>query len=466
MPQEAEKLPKPEKQEKPIKENQALSVEDFQEKAETKVDKLKKSNAEKIDQLTEMVKDQPDSQLSKIQTKLKQMNLEAEENLKKLYSQLKQIKQSHSDLEPEKSFSQKTDALKKEKQEYSKNIAETSANIQTKIDILGETILMQKEKQEPNPEEIKLHLKNLMGSLHEFSNLADPLLDENQEHYKVLTEKMVNTIRLKLKVGDKNIEQIFSDVFHEFSDFIDEELGAGYIRGQREKGLPVNVEEASRFIYGRSSKEVERIKEKNRKQVVEKINELKEKGEIEIKDISDLHAIYNKSIVTKDMSQMRKSEYISFGKRVGTLPQDVEKEMLSLVERINTLFDKRALGMSKSLYTINVAKIHNIMLDIHPFADRNGSTALMLMEVLMAREGYTPSDKREKDYYKKVRKVLNNNPVAMATVGYEQFLINQKYGYYKGETTKKPEKQSLYEKMVNKKRQRIKDFKKQMKKYK
>ncbi|HMB26155.1 MAG TPA: hypothetical protein VKP03_01935, partial [Patescibacteria group bacterium] len=172
MPQEAEKLPKPEKQEKPIKENQALSVEDFQEKAETKVDKLKKSNAEKIDQLTEMVKDQPDSQLSKIQTKLKQMNLEAEENLKKLYSQLKQIKQSHSDLEPEKSFSQKTDALKKEKQEYSKNIAETSANIQTKIDILGETILMQKEKQEPNPEEIKLHLKNLMGSLHEFSNLA------------------------------------------------------------------------------------------------------------------------------------------------------------------------------------------------------------------------------------------------------------------------------------------------------
>src|SRR6056297_2467826 len=416
MPQEAEKLPK---QEKPIKENQALSVEDFQEKAETKVDKLKKSNAEKIDQLTEMVKDQPDSQLSKIQTKLKQMNLEAEENLKKLYSQLKQIKQSHSDLEPEKSFSQKTDTL-----------------------------------------------KNLMGSLHEFSNLADPLLDENQEHYKVLTEKMVNTIRLKLKVGDKNIEQIFSDVFHEFSDFIDEELVAGYIKGQREKGLPVNVEEASRFIYGRSSKEVERIKEKNRKKVVEKINELKEKGEIEIKDISDLHAIYNKSIVPKDMSQMRKSEYISFGKRVGTLPQDVEKEMLSLVERINTLFDKRALGMSKSLYTINVAKIHNIMLDIHPFADRNGSTALMLMEVLMAREGYTPSDKREKDYYKKVRKVLNNNPVAMATVGYEQFLINQKYGYYKGETTKKPEKQSLYEKMVNKKRQRIKDFKKQMKKYK
>ena len=62
--------------------------------------------------------------------------------------------------------------------------------------------------------------------------------------------------------------------------------------------------------------------------------------------------------------------------------------------------------MSTLRYGIEAAKLHNDLLDIHPFADRNGSTSLLFLETLMARRGYVPDIKRQKSYYKNLHTIL------------------------------------------------------------
>jgi len=54
----------------------------------------------------------------------------------------------------------------------------------------------------------------------------------------------------------------------------------------------------------------------------------------------------------------------------------------------------------------------------------------------MARRGYKPSEKRDKDFYKTVKKALGNNPVAIGLILYEMGLIEYVPGYFKGKTTK------------------------------
>ena len=163
---------------------------------------------------------------------------------------------------------------------------------------------------------------------------------------------------------------------------------------------------------------------------------MKEEGAITTDTITELHEINNRGIVPKSFSDFRSGSMgVTFGKRIGTLPKDVLQEVEGVVERANSLLEgRRNKKYSKTDFQIATAMLHNQLLDIHPFPDRNGSTSLLLMELLMSHQGYKPSPKREGNYYKTVRRTLGHNPVAIGVVGYEHYLIANKPGHFEGDT--------------------------------
>lgn len=302
-----------------------------------------------------------------------------------------------------------------------------------------EKAILTNEEKEKQVEQVKEQLREIMAEIHELYNQADPAAEENKTIYNELIAKMKAVLTLKSR-ADEITSRAFSEIFYEFSDFIDNAFVLKYIQAaeeQRKKGQgkATSFEHATQEIYGRTVEEVEEIKNKNRAEIAKKIKELAQKPYLELGDIEELHVINNHSIVPASISKMRRNpgENVAFGTRVGLLPEDVPIEMQSVIDRANELFDKRALGMSKARYEAVAAKLHNEMLDIHPFLDRNGSTALLFLEAIMAREDYDPPAKRDKDYYRKLRKVVNNNPVAISAVAYEQYSIKYRPGYFASE---------------------------------
>jgi hypothetical protein len=83
-----------------------------------------------------------------------------------------------------------------------------------------------------------------------------------------------------------------------------------------------------------------------------------------------------------------------------------------------------------------VAKLHNRLLDIHPFLDRNGSTCLLFVELLMAAHGgYIPPTDRIKNYNTNLSMILKNS-LAVAVVNYEHYKIEHQFGHYKSKSLK------------------------------
>ena len=118
--------------------------------------------------------------------------------------------------------------------------------------------------------------------------------------------------------------------------------------------------------------------------------------------------------------------------------------------------------LSDMRYEIVAATLHNDLLDIHPFSDRNGSTSILFLELIMAKSGYVPSMKREKDYYKHLRKILDDNLLAISVVKHQHRKIGSKFGYFQGETI--PESQKpIYEKCVDLLRNRHMEYEKERK---
>jgi hypothetical protein len=299
-------------------------------------------------------------------------------------------------------------------------------------------------------ENVKDRLRSVMADLHQLYKKANPLENNNAETYKQVNEKMDAVLTLKSR-ADEITSQAFSEIFYEFSDFIDNAFVLNYMKYLAENKQWKSTEAIAQSLYGRSMEEVEKIKAKNRVAVVEKLEELAQKPYITLEQIEELHAINNHGIVPKNFSRIRRNpgEDVVFGARLGLLPEDVIPALQTVTNRANDLFDKRALGISKKHYEVAAAKIHNDILDIHPFLDRNGSTALLVLELMMMREGYKPPKEREKNYYKILRKMLNNNLVAIGAVGYEQYLIKYKPGYFASERIlSDKEKKSCYEKII------------------
>lgn len=355
---------------------------------------------------------------------------------------------------PTEVFGSAAAALKKELgiEAREKAAFESVENIESRLKTLDSLITAEARDKKEQIEDIKNELRSVIEEIHNLYKLIDPAEARHQETYDVLKSHMDAVLTLKKK-ADELSSQAFSEIFYEFSDFIDNALVHNYITYKKSQHLEVSAEHATQEIYGRTKEEVEQIKAKNRVDVAEKIEELANKPYIDLADIEELHAINNRSIVPEDFSQMRSKagDNIVFGQRVGLLPRDVGPEMQGVVDRMNELFDKKALGMSKAQYEIQAAKLHNDILDIHPFKDRNGSTSLMVLELMMAREGYKPPAERDKDYYRSLRKMLDNNVVAIGAVGYEQYCIKYKPGYFASERIiSDKEKKKFYETVIEK----------------
>lgn len=301
----------------------------------------------------------------------------------------------------------------------------------------------------PTPEKLKSGLREVMATLHAISRQLPWSNKENAQVWEKIYNEF-NDIRLSKK-GSRDfgteIEGAFRETFDEFSDFIEDEIVAYRIRHGGG-----SIEDVTREMYGRTQEEMEALKRRNREAVVEAMGKMKEKPGVDIEMLEQLHSLNNKGVVPKEFSKLREdADSISFfGKagRMGLMGPDVKPFMQEMIDRANDLIDRDAIGdVSKTRYEIEAAGLHNDMLDMHPFGDRNGSTSLLFLELMMTRKGYEPSPERQKDYYKHLSNVVGYNPVAMAVVGYEQYKINHVPGYYEGPTVD-PAKKAEYEKIL------------------
>lgn len=305
-----------------------------------------------------------------------------------------------------------------------------------------------------SPERVREELESMMS---EMAGLSRALPPERPE-WNELTKRYKRLLEVK-KGSSTEISRAFSETFDRFNDFIEDEFVAKAIRQISQKEGSANIAKVMEMVYGRTKEEVEAIKQKNRERTVELMDAMKEQPYISFEDIRKLHQSNNRGIVPKSYSRLREGateehpeEQIGFGKRFGTFVEDLPEEIAAFEKRVEQLIDAALVkNMSDAQYEIAVAKLHNELLDIHPFGDRNGSTALLFIELMMARKGYEPPKKREPSYYKALGKALDYNPVAMSVVGYQQYKISYEFGYFEGEAVKtKKDKYELAKSVIKK----------------
>ncbi|MEY4744094.1 MAG: hypothetical protein RL272_39 [Candidatus Parcubacteria bacterium] len=320
------------------------------------------------------------------------------------------------------------------------------------------------EQEKADPEKLKGNLREAMATLNALSKQLPFDKPENEAVWARIYEQF-DGFRLARKTEAKagtDAARAFSEIFEEFSGFIDDDIIA--YRLARSPGA--SIEHVTQDTYGRSKEEVEAMKQANRQAVVEAMGRMTEEPGITPEMLEELHALNNRGVVPKKFSRLRDNpnEIVTFGKRIGLLGSDVRPQVDEMIDRANDLIDRNAVhGMTSLRYEVEAAKLHNDLLDMHPFGDRNGSTSMLFLELLMIRKGYEPSPERQKDYYKHLGNVLGYNPVAMAVVGYEQYKISRTPGYYEGPGMTEEKKQEYGKVMglIERMKQRRQGFKKQ-----
>lgn len=304
-----------------------------------------------------------------------------------------------------------------------------------KIDILSKQL----ESNLKDPEAIKTTLRNILDRMGRLSEQLPTEKSENLDLWKKMYDKFVALIAIKRR--DEQVSHIFSEIFQEYNDFIDNEFAIQAYYYNKQNGIKMDLEDTMRETYGRTYEEMEAIKSQNRIKSLKEIADLKHNESFTVDDIISLHSTNNQGISPRVFSRLR-DRHESFGQRMGTLPDDLVEEMKEWQDRVNIVIQKSSADSWTDMrYQIAVAQLHNQLLDIHPFTDRNGSTSLLFLELMMARRGHEPSEKREKDFYKPVKQALGNNPVAIGLIAYEMGLIKYQSGYFKGKTTKGKEKE-------------------------
>ncbi|HSD12295.1 MAG TPA: hypothetical protein VLC10_01940, partial [Patescibacteria group bacterium] len=289
------------------------------------------------------------------------------------------------------------------------------------------------EQEKGDPERLKASLREAMATLHALSTRL-PFTEAGNEQVWQDIYNRFNDLRLTKKAEAKQgteASKAFGQIFEEFSDFIEDDVVA--YRLAHSPG--VSIEHVMQDTYGRTREEMEEVKRNNRQAVVEAMGRMKDEPGVRIEMLEELHALNNKGIVPKSFSKLRENpdQIVTFGKRLGLLGADVRPQVGAMIDRANDLIDRDVVhGVTSLRFEIEAAKLHNDLLDMHPFGDRNGSTSLLFLELMMTRKGYEPSPERQQDYYKHLAKVLDYNPVAMAVVGYEQYKIAKTPGYYEG----------------------------------
>lgn len=294
-----------------------------------------------------------------------------------------------------------------------------------------------------SPEVLRSRLRELMGSMGVMVKRLAPDEPENEELWLRIFDRYKSIVSLKGEAS-KEFGAAFNDVFIEHQEFIENEFVARESQRLERAGRPRSAEHLMQEIFGRTKEEIESVKVRNRVKVAEFMQEHKDKP-LTVELLEELHRINNDGIVPKKSSRLRRTgEQISFGVRVGIIGGDVREEMEELVKRMN---EARARRLPKGLYELTVAKLHNDMLDIHPFPDRNGSTSLLLAEFMAQQTGYRPDKVRNPNFYEHLRQVMGYNTLAMAAIAEYMRKIVEEPGYYaKGKTVKGSEKH--YEKYL------------------
>jgi len=397
---------------------------------------------------TEKVATSADTKVdSKTQAGLQEQASQADEAILDMTDEVEEIVETRSTTSR---HSAETKADLPENKPYKERRERMALDMVTEIKDLHElTLSVEAESPEQSLEKVRGKLMTILEKLSEFSRQVDPLERENESIYDSLGLRTIEALKDIKQNSSTEISQIFSDIYYEYSEFLDREVIMPLKdTAMREEGKQVNIEHMTQTVYARTPEEVEAIKEKNRESVAQAVKEMSDQPDVTLEMLTELHRINNKGIVPEDISELRKENMV-FGKRVGTIGPDVEREVNDVVKRANLLTYRRIFGMSETTHDMAAAKLHNDLLGIHPFNDRNGSTSLLFLELMMARDGrYEPSTERENDYYKQLGKILNGNLLAMGVVLYEQIRTANSYGYYKGATPLDAQRRNLYKKQL------------------
>ncbi len=312
------------------------------------------------------------------------------------------------------------------------------------IDSLGQDL----ELEGADPEKLKGELSEIMGTLNALSKQIPRSQQGSETTWRNIYNRFNQLSSVKRSGQLKpEVNKAFAEIFDQFSDFIEDEMVAHRLQS----GSAQSIENTTKELYGRTREELEQLKESNREAVADAIKKMADAPTIELSMIEELHALNNKGIVPKEFSKLREDPnmVVTFNRRLGLLSDDVRPEMEKMIDRANDLFDKSIVeNTSKMRYEIEAAKLHNDLLDMHPFGDRNGSTSLLFLELLMAKKGVEPPKTREKDYYKNLAKIVGYNPVAIAVVGHEQYKIANEPGYY-GKASLPENRKILYDALMN-----------------
>lgn len=304
-------------------------------------------------------------------------------------------------------------------------------NAYLRLDELQEGITKSK-----SVEELESGLTEVMRSMHVLVKQMPPGHPQHDAWWEELYRRFKNVTRLRHAAKTPEVSKLFEGLFDKFRGFIEDDLVARKLYDAGRKGQGVSMEHAMQEVYGRTPEEVSAIKVRNREAVAREIQSQKDEPAVSVDTLRRLHALNNKDIVPGFVSQLRRSgQEVTFARRIGTLGEDVSVEVQAVLDRAIELINRHLLqDVSRPVYEMSVAAMHNDLLDIHPFLDRNGSTSLLFIELMMAKVGYVPPSEREPSYYKQLGQALNYNPLAVAVVGYEQFKIGHQAGYFEGQT--------------------------------
>jgi Fic family protein len=301
-------------------------------------------------------------------------------------------------------------------------------------------------EKDPDPAKIEETLVDAMETMGKLAKRLDPSDEKDDVYRKRIMERFNSIVEAKTKAG-REIRRVFGLVMDRFSDFIEDEIVTRKLQEMAARRRSISMERAIQEIYGHSKEEMEEIKARNREKVVDEMEKMAEEPYVTTEMLLKLYQVNNRGVAPKAYSRLREKpgELVSFGRRVGTLPEQVAEEMKDFDARVAGIIDRSITeGWSDARYQIAVAKLHNELLEIHPFPDRNGSTSVLFMEMMMMRRGYKPPKKREKDYYKNITRILGYNPTAVAVIYYEMRRQKNEFGYFAGRTVQGGQEQ-LYD---------------------
>jgi len=314
-----------------------------------------------------------------------------------------------------------------------------------KVDTLTQELQTQPAR---SYEELEEKLRGVMRAITEAAKNR-PVTEDNEYDWKELDFRYRNLLELKTG-ADADVRQAFEKTLEKYSDFIEYDLMS--FRLGQDLG---DIQKIMQELYGRTPEEMEAIKKENRVGAAALIKELADKPKLDIKDLQDLHRVNNKGIVPKKFGNIRNEKGAmppTFYERVGLLTEDLRPALEDVLDSANRV---RAGGIgeeegqyTKQEYAIIAAQLHNAILDMHPWSDRNGSTSLLFLETMMTKTGYEPPAEREKDFYKNVANILDQNVTAMTLVAEEQMRMKEP-GFYDSQYTDSQAKVKDYRRVIN-----------------